>query len=249
MPRTLSVTIALALMLAGLCACGKKTGDNAQPNTAAIDTATLAPAGHQSPAAPDTTARADTAAHELLVTHEATILTSMGAIDVELYGKDAPRTVKNFVELAAKKFYDSIAFHRVVPNFMIQTGDPNSKDREHRELWGEGGESIYGPTFADELDSSTPSGRRGYITGTLAMANAGPNTNGSQFFIVASTAGAEHLKYNYTIFGMVRSGMDVVHKIEKTGKMGEKPLDPATIVTIKVRELPTPQKSATVATR
>lgn len=227
-----------------LGACGKKNGDNAQKNTSAIDTATLAPGAPATPPHDTLAAKPDTMAHELLVTNVVTIETSMGNIEIELYGKDAPKTVKNFVELAKKNFYDSIAFHRVIPGYMIQTGDPNSKNADNRESWGEGGESIYGKTFEDELDPNTVSGHRGYVAGTVAMANAGPNTNGSQFFIVASTAGAAHLTYNYTIFGMVRSGMDVVHKIEQTGQQGEKPADPARIKSMKVKELPVPEKSS-----
>jgi cyclophilin family peptidyl-prolyl cis-trans isomerase len=241
MPRTLSVALALVLAVLGLSACGKKGNDTAPGNSNAIDTATLAPGAKPVAPAADTSAKADTVLPVPLVTHIATILTTTGPIDLELYGKDAPKAVKNFVELAKKKYYDSVLFHRVVPGFMIQTGDPNSRDRDNREAWGTGGSSIYGGTFADELDATTPSGRRGYVTGTLAMANAGPNTNGSQFFIVASTEGAKHLTYNYTIFGMVHTGMAVVHRIEETGAQGEKPTDPVMIESIKVKELPQPK--------
>ncbi|MBS1911130.1 MAG: peptidylprolyl isomerase [Bacteroidetes bacterium] len=215
-----------------LTACTKKA-PNASPGnqTKPIDTAQLAP-GAASAGYLDTNKRADSVPAVPVATYTATISTSMGDIEVELYGNDAPKTVKNFVELAQKKYYDGIAFHRVIPGFMVQTGDPNSRDMKDRSGWGQGGESIYGKTFEDELNPATPSYRRGYAEGVLAMANAGPNTNGSQFFIVLSAEGAAHLQPNYTIFGFVRNGMDVVRKIGETGRMGEQPEKPATIKTI-----------------
>lgn len=245
MAHTFTNVAALLLLVVGIGACDSKNDRNGSGDgTSAIDTATLAPPLPKGSSV-DTTAAIDTNMRELLVTHRATISTSMGDIEIELYGKDAPKTVKNFAELAKKKYYDSVAFHRVIPGYMVQTGDPNSKDASMREMWGAGGKSIYGDTFEDELDSSTTSARRGYVAGTVAMANAGPNTNGSQFFIVASTAGARHLTFNYTIFGMVTKGMDVVKKIEETGNQGEKPVDPARIKSVTVTELPTPEKSTT----
>ncbi len=217
-----------------LVACGKKAGAPEGSGPKAIDTAQLAPPPTPAPAPAADTVRADTA----VPTHIARLETSMGNIELELYGNDAPKTVKNFVELAGKKYYDGVAFHRVVPNFMVQTGDPFSRDSSDRSKWGTGGESIYGPTFADELDHSKPSAQRGYVTGTVAMANGGPNTNGSQFFIVLNTMGAAHLTFNYTIFGAVRSGMDVLHKIEETGRAGEKPEHPAVMKSVTVTEVP-----------
>jgi cyclophilin family peptidyl-prolyl cis-trans isomerase len=162
--------------------------------------------------------------------------TSMGDITIELYGKDAPKTVANFVGLAKKGFYNGILFHRVIPGFMIQGGDPKSRYDSLREEWGTGGESIYGENFADEIDPNSRASKLGYSEGVVAMANAGPNTNGSQFFIVASTEGTRHLSLNYTIFGRVVKGMDVVHKIEKTGLQGEIPVQPASILSITVKE-------------
>jgi len=169
----------------------------------------------------------------------ATIRTTLGEITVALYGRDAPKTVANFVGLARKRFYDGLAFHRVAVGFVIQTGDPLTRDTNRREQWGSGGESIYGSAFEDEVNPAAPSRRRGYVEGTLAMANSGPNTNLSQFFVITSTPGAAHLaQYNsYTIFGMVTSGMDVVKRIEATGMEGENPRVPVRIVSMAITEI------------
>jgi cyclophilin family peptidyl-prolyl cis-trans isomerase len=131
-----------------------------------------------------------------------TMETSMGTFQLELFDKDAPKTVQNFVCLVQKGYYDNIKFHRVAHGFVIQAGDPTGT--------GSGGESIFGEKFEDELYPDTASYKTGYIKGTLAMANAGPNTNGSQFFIMTSDL---ELPHNYTIFGKVKSGLDVVEKI------------------------------------
>ena len=125
--------------------------------------------------------------------YTATIQTSDGPMTAELYPKDAPMTVNNFVFLANQGFYDNVPFHRIIKGFMVQTGDPTGT--------GAGGP---GYRFKDE-----PVNRQ-YVRGTLAMANAGPNTNGSQFFIVHQDY---PLQPNYTIFGKVASGLDVLDKI------------------------------------
>jgi cyclophilin family peptidyl-prolyl cis-trans isomerase len=125
----------------------------------------------------------------------ATIKTNFGDIEVELLPKDAPLAVNNFVFLANQGFYDGVKFHRVVKGFVIQGGDPTGT--------GAGGP---GYKFADEKVT------RGYVPGTLAMANSGPNTNGSQFFICLSDL-SSRLPKNYTIFGQVTGGFDVVQKI------------------------------------
>jgi cyclophilin family peptidyl-prolyl cis-trans isomerase len=133
----------------------------------------------------------------------AIIETSMGSIEIDLYLEDAPKTVDNFVRLAEKKYFDGLLFHRVARGFVIQGGDPLGN--------GSGGQSIYGKPFEDELNPSTPSYKQGYVKGTVAMANRGPNTNTSQFFIVLSDA--PWLPKNYTIFGKVVHGMEVAEKI------------------------------------
>ncbi len=172
------------------------------------------------------------------VTHAAVISTSMGPIEIELYGEDAPKTVANFVGLADKGFYEGILFHRVARGFVIQAGDPKTKDPALRGEWGSGGESIYGGTFEDELNASTLSYQHGYVEGTLAMANRGPNTNTSQFFIML---GSSALPKNYTIFGKVTKGMDIVHAIENVeleneSAMGGTPKVPVVITQIKTRK-------------
>lgn len=131
--------------------------------------------------------------------HTVTIETNKGKIVFETYDADAPKTVENFITLANKGFYNGVIFHRVIKDFMIQGGDPTGT--------GTGGP---GYQFADELNPNTPSYKAGYVRGTVAMANAGPNTNGSQFFIMHKDLGLQH---NYTIFGKVISGMDVVDAI------------------------------------
>ncbi len=126
----------------------------------------------------------------------ATLHTNHGAIEVELHDGDAPKTVENFTKLARDGFYDGVIFHRVIPDFMIQGGDPTGT--------GTGGP---GYQFDDEQNE------HGVERGALAMANAGPNTNGSQFFIVTTDA-APWLDGKHTVFGRVTSGMDVVDAIE-----------------------------------
>lgn len=141
------------------------------------------------------------------------IETSMGTIEVEFYRKDAPKTVENFVKLAEKKYFDSVIFHRVSKGFVIQGGDPTGT--------GSGGKSIWGKEFDDELNPNTPSYKEGYKKGVLAMANRGPNTNTSQFFVILRDITT--LPKNYTIFGKVIKGQDVVDKIgqvEITPQMG-----------------------------
>lgn len=128
--------------------------------------------------------------------------TTRGNITFELYPDIAPKTVENFVGLVKKGYYDGIIFHRVIRNFMIQGGDPTGT--------GRGGTSIWGKKFEDEFKPNVVFDK----PGTLAMANAGPNTNGSQFFI--TTVPTPWLNGRHTIFGMVIEGYDIVRKIENT---------------------------------
>ena len=157
----------------------------------------------------------------------AVMKTNMGTIELELYADQTPKTVENFVGLANKKYYDGIIFHRVIANFMIQGGDPTGT--------GRGGQSLWGKPFADEIVPSLTFDE----PGILAMANAGPNTNGSQFFI--TVAPTNWLDGKHTIFGRVINGMDVVYAISKvqTSKPGDKPLKDVVIesVTIEKREV------------
>ncbi len=143
----------------------------------------------------------------------AVIETNHGTIKFELLEQDAPKTTENFRLLAEKGYYDGVIFHRVIKNFMIQGGDPLGL--------GYGGESAWGGKFNDEINGSSDLYKGGYSKGTVAMANSGPNTNGSQFFIM-------HVDYPlppaYTKFGRVIEGQEVVDKIAnvQTGQ-GDKP--------------------------
>ncbi|MDE2172499.1 MAG: peptidylprolyl isomerase [Patescibacteria group bacterium] len=154
--------------------------------------------------------------------HTVTIQTNKGTIVFETYDADAPNTVQNFLTLANKGFYNGLIFHRVIQGFMIQGGDPTGT--------GTGGP---GYSFNDELNPATPSYQAGYVRGTVAMANAGPNTNGSQFFIMQKDTPA--LPHDYTIFGKVISGMDVVDAIAATPvDANDKPLSNVTMTSVTV---------------
>lgn len=154
---------------------------------------------------------------DLAKKYTATITTNHGVIEVALDAEHSPITVNNFVHLARDEFYSGVIFHRVVPGFVIQGGDPTGT--------GRGGP---GYRFRDELD-----GPGGYNRGTLAMANSGPNTNGSQFFICLATVKLPHA---YTIFGQVTSGMDAVDAIAAQDRRGEKPIEDCIIESITIAE-------------
>ncbi|HEU0164424.1 MAG TPA: peptidylprolyl isomerase [Thermomicrobiales bacterium] len=157
-------------------------------------------------------------------TYTGTIETSHGTIEVEFYPEDAPITVNNFVSLAREGYYDGTPFHRIVKGFVIQGGDPT-------------GTGTGGPGFKFQDEKIT----KDYEPGTLAMANAGPNTNGSQFFIVLRDLKGS-LPKNYTIFGKVTSGFDVAQKIEAVpttyGRSGEPstPTEPVTLNKVTITE-------------
>ena len=151
-----------------------------------------------------------------------TLETSRGTIVFEAFEADAPKTVKNFTDLVEKGFYNGLTFHRVIPDFMIQGGDPKGN--------GTGGP---GYKFEDELNPSTQSYKEGYKRGVVAMANAGPNTNGSQFFILHKDYPLPH---NYTIFGKVVKGIEVIDAIAAVQTdSSDKPLTPVTITKASVQ--------------
>ena len=179
----------------------------------------------------------------------AVLKTNQGEIKIQLFPEQAPMTVENFIRLAQKGYYDGTIFHRVISDFMIQGGDPEGN--------GTGGESIWGHPFEDELSRELFN-----IRGALSMANSGPNTNGSQFFIVQNKnmpkryikqmepagypkeiihaykqGGTPWLDGRHTVFGQVITGMDVVDKIAKSkkDKMDNKPLEDITIESIQVQ--------------
>ncbi|AOF48427.1 peptidylprolyl isomerase [Tetragenococcus halophilus] len=180
---------------------------------------------------------------------QAIIQTNLGTIKLQLFDKQAPKTVKNFIELAKKEYYDGVIFHRIIPDFMIQGGDPTGS--------GAGGQSIYGENFEDEFSSELFN-----LQGALSMANAGPNTNGSQFFIVTNknlpenmisqmqeagypleiveaykNGGTPWLDFRHTVFGQVIEGMDIVDTIEKvpTGPQ-DRPVDDVIIDSIEIKD-------------
>ena len=180
---------------------------------------------------------------------KATIKTNFGDIKVQLFPKQAPKSVENFVGLAQKGYYDGIIFHRVIPDFMIQGGDLTGT--------GMGGESLWGKPFEDEFSQEVFN-----LRGALSMANAGPNTNGSQFFIVQKpqldagmsdqmkqagypeeivtaygNGGTPWLDFRHTVFGAVSDGMDIVDKIAATETgMQDKPVKDVVIETITIED-------------
>lgn len=160
------------------------------------------------------------------VDYTATLVTDVGTIEVDLFEDEAPITVNNFVYLARYQYFDGLDFHRVIPDFVLQGGDPNGD--------GTGGP---GYQFEDELPEPED-----YKAGSLAMANSGPDTNGSQFFVVTSAAGAETLVQavggtaNYTLFGEVTAGMDVVAAIEADGSPQGTPTTVHVIESVTINE-------------
>ena len=159
---------------------------------------------------------------DVVATAEVTIETTKGTITAELYGKEAPKTVANFIKLARQGFYDGLMFHRVIPDFMIQTGDP--------EGTGRGGP---GYTFADEFSPKLTHDR----AGVFSMANAGPGTNGSQFFITVAPTG--WLDGKHSIFGQVVKGQAVADAIANAPRDGEdRPKEKLQMLHMTVKELP-----------
>jgi len=155
-----------------------------------------------------------------------TLHTNKGDIGIEMMEQDAPNTVANFAKLAKSGFYDGTKFHRVIPNFMIQGGDPESKNDSKAEMWGRGGP---GYKFADEIHANNRND-----VGTISMANSGPNTNGSQFFI--NVAPNNFLDTKHTVFGKVTSGMEVVQAIAAVDtNETDRPLEAVTITSVTVQ--------------
>ncbi|MGI9017474.1 MAG: peptidylprolyl isomerase [Euzebya sp.] len=150
-------------------------------------------------------------------THPATLVTSLGTVQLRLFSAEAPKAANSFAFLAGRKFFDGTIIHRVVPGFVVQMGDPTGT--------GTGGP---GYRFADELVSAR---NRGYERGTLAMANAGPNTNGSQFFVCLDKVG---LPPSYTVFGQVTDGMDVVDQIARVDRQDEQPIQDVVVESIRM---------------
>ncbi|KAK2745523.1 heme binding [Myotisia sp. PD_48] len=148
--------------------------------------------------------------------------TTMGSLTVELYNDQAPKTCKNFSTLAQRGYYNNVVFHRIIANFMVQTGDPTGT--------GRGGSSIYGEKFEDEISPSL----KHTGAGVLSMANSGPNTNGSQFFI--TLAPTPWLDGKHTIFGRVKSGMRVIQKMGLIKTIDDRPVDEVKILNARIAE-------------
>ena len=156
---------------------------------------------------------------------KATFTTNKGNFEIELFNELAPKTVENFVTLVESDFYNDVKFHRVIADFMIQGGDPLTKDDEMSDRWGTGGP---GYTFEDEIHAENNN-----AVGTISMANAGPNTNGSQFFI--NTADNDFLDTKHTVFGKIVSGMETISAIEAVEKFpNDRPVEAVVIESITV---------------
>lgn len=205
----LATIIVVIIILAGLQWWSTRSGDVSGKTDTDLYSTSTTPVLSSDTQTTDDQAPATTNKPIKNFMHTITIETTKGTIVFETYDADAPKTAENFVTLAQKGFYNNLIFHRVIEGFMIQGGDPTGT--------GTGGP---GYKFADELNSATESYKKGYVRGTVAMANSGPNTNGSQFFIMHKDFSLEH---NYTIFGRVVSGMDVVDAIATTPTDGNPP--------------------------
>jgi len=161
----------------------------------------------------------------------AVIETDKGPIEITLLESDAPKAVENFRLLAEHKYYDGLTFHRIIRGFMIQGGDPNGD--------GTGGQSAWGPPFADEINLDSALYRGGYKRGLVALANSGRNTNGSQFFILHQDYSLEP---NYVVFAWVSKGMEVVDALASVpvgmgpGDEPSKPVTPPVIKTVSIRQ-------------
>jgi len=154
----------------------------------------------------------------------AVIDTDKGSIEITFYEREAPNAVENFRLLAEHGYYDGLTFHRIVSGFMVQGGDPKGT--------GQGGQSAWGKPFIDEINRDLPLYRGGYKRGMVAMANSGPNTNGSQFFIMHQDF---KLQPNYVIFGQVASGIEVVDALAAVEVNGETPVTKPVIKKITIK--------------
>lgn len=172
------------------------------------------------PAPPPQTADSAQAVQDTaVVTHRISVITSKGTFVIGLYGNDAPKTVANMVALVKRNYYNGILVHRVAKDFVIQAGDPKTRDASARATWGMNGQTADGTPLPEELDSATPSARIGYQPGVVAMARKqAPGTGTSQFFVCLDRASV--LPHQYTIFGRVIDGMSVIRSI------GNVPVEP-----------------------
>lgn len=189
-------TIVVVAAFLGIIMITQQNGAEPQDATNFLTPSPSAPVDVNTPTPAPTIAE-----NQRVSANSAVIKTAKGNIEVELNASQAAKTVMNFATLAKTGYYNNNSFHRV-EEWVIQGGDPQGN--------GTGGTSIYGDTFEDEIDKNSDLYKTGYVRGVLAMANRGPNTNGSQFFIIKKDT---PLDPNYTIFGKVTKGMDVVDKM------------------------------------
>jgi cyclophilin family peptidyl-prolyl cis-trans isomerase len=223
--RAWLAVVAVALIALAMSACSSNEGNK---NTAATNRSSAAPNANTTPAA---TANSNTSANQAAATtgqqHIVLIDTTMGKIKIELLDKDAPVTAENFRKLASSGFYNGLIFHRTIKGFMIQGGDPNGT--------GTGGRTADGKPLPNEINRSSPLYQGGYARGLVAMANRGtPETATSQFFIMHQNYA---LQPNYTVFGRVIEGMDVVDKIASAPNEGgtDRPANPVKMTKVTVQ--------------
>jgi cyclophilin family peptidyl-prolyl cis-trans isomerase len=206
-----SATVAVMLCCMMLAGCADATNDLPSEQGRVLgEIAAPPPDQADSASAPQDTA---------VVTHVVNVVTSKGTFTIGLYGNDAPKTVANMVALVKRNYYNGILFHRVAHDFVIQAGDPKTRDASARATWGMNGQTADGTPLPEELDAATPSSRAGYQPGVVAMARKqAPGTGTSQFFVCMDRASV--LPHQYTIFGRVIDGMQVVRTI------GSVPVEP-----------------------
>jgi cyclophilin family peptidyl-prolyl cis-trans isomerase len=219
------VIVAVVYALAGM----NKGEQNSQTNNDVYNTATQ-PVATTTGDSTGNIASSTNTNTKMKAEYKVKMETNKGVIELVLDTNIAPNTVANFLKLANSGFYNGVKFHRVIKDFMVQAGDPQSKDDKLVDMWGTGGP---GYKFADEIfDPATY--RNGYKRGVLAMANSGPNTNGSQFFIMHKDVA---LPPNYTIFGHVISGIETVDAIANVKtNTNDRPVDPVVISKIIIEE-------------
>lgn len=241
--RKIVFSLLTVLLLVVLSACGKGTTEEKKSGQEPVEDTSLKDEGQKEGYYPQLSS--EVLENEALVVMN----TTQGPIKIKLFPSIAPKAVENFLTHAENGYYDGLIFHRVMDQFMIQGGDPTGT--------GAGGESIYGDSFEDEFSEEAF-----HLRGALSMANAGPNTNGSQFFIVqstqfdeaslsnkveypekiieayADTGGTAHLDHAHTVFGQVLEGMDTVDKIAKVEANETRPVDDVLIESIEILQNP-----------
>jgi cyclophilin family peptidyl-prolyl cis-trans isomerase len=228
----LAIFALTALALSFVACSSEEANKNAANRNGVAANANTAPApaaaNSNTTANTNTTANANQAAATAGQKHTVTIETAMGRIRFELLDKDAPVTAENFRKLAGSGFYNGLIFHRTINGFMIQGGDPNGN--------GTGGRTADGKPLPNEINRTSPLYQSGYHRGDVAMANRGaPETATSQFFIMHRDRGLTQLAPNYTIFGRVVEGMDVVDKIATAPTEGDRPVNPVKMTKVTVQ--------------